>query len=238
MKLIPSIDIIDGKCVRLVKGDYKMKKIYSDDLVSIAKSFEDAGVEYLHVIDLDGAQQRRIVNHKIVGEIARKTKLKIDFGGGINSDDDVKMAFDHGVNQVISGTVAAHNPELFFHWFETYGAEKIILAADCKNRKISTHAWQDVSSHDITEFIRRYVNAGVQYVICTDISRDGMLEGCAIDLYKKLMDEIEFYLIASGGVSSMEDIFELQEIGCDGCIFGKSFYENRISLSQISSFCA
>lgn len=233
MKLIPSIDIIEGQCVRLYKGDYNAKKVYDGSPLDIAKSFEDVGVEYLHIIDLDGARQKTIVNSKIVSTIAQQTNLKIDFGGGITSDDDVKKAFDCGVNQVISGSVAAKNPDLFLSWVEQYGPEKMILAADARNGKIAIDAWQNDSSLQVIEFIHDFVGKGVKHVICTDIGKDGTLEGCALDLYIDLMKNQDFELIASGGVSDIEDIRQLEKIGCPAVIFGRAFYEGKITLSEI-----
>jgi len=237
MRIIPAIDIIEGKCVRLTKGDYSTKKIYNEDPLEVAKSFEAVGIEYLHLVDLDGAKSKHIVNHKILEKIASKTTLKIDFGGGLKSDKDLQIAFESGANQITGGSIAVKNPQLFESWIHTYGNEKIILGADCKDEKIATNGWQEESDLEIIPFIENYKTKGVQYVICTDISKDGMLEGPSFELYKKIIKSIpNFNLIASGGISKIDEFPKLKKMGCEGVILGKAIYENRISLKQIEQF--
>ena len=236
MRIIPAIDVIDGKCVRLSKGDYNTKKIYNEDPLEVAKAFEDAGIEYLHLVDLDGAKAKQIVNQSVLENISSKTTLKFDFGGGLKSDEDVKIAFESGANQITGGSIAAKEPEVFIKWIEQYGSEKIILGADCKDRKIATNGWLETSDMDVIDFIQEYEKKGIQYVISTDIAKDGMLEGTSYDLYSEIMEKTGVNLIASGGVSCMEDVIELQKIGCEGVIIGKAIYENRISLSELTQF--
>lgn len=236
MRIIPAIDIIDGKCVRLSKGDYDTQKIYSENPLEIAKSFEDNGINYLHVVDLDGAKAQHIVNYKVLEDICSKTSLKVDFGGGLKSDEDLKIAFESGVNQVTGGSIAVKQPEVFKSWLHQYGSEKIILGADCKNRKIATNGWTESADVDVVDFIVGYEKEGVSYVICTDISKDGMLGGTANDLYKEIMDRTDVKLIASGGVSDIEDLYLLHEIGCEGAILGKAIYEGRITLEALAKF--
>ncbi len=237
MRIIPAIDIIDGKCVRLTKGDYTTQKVYNEKPVEVAKQFEDAGLAYLHLVDLDGAKSKHIVNHKVLLEIATKTKLKVDFGGGIKSNEDIKIAFDNGALQITGGSVAVSTPELFLSWLETYGADKIILGADFKNRKIATSGWHKKSELDVVDFIKAFESKGVDYVICTDISKDGMLGGTSNEIYKEILVATKIKLIASGGVSSLQDLETLKEIGCDGAIIGKAIYEGKISLKELSALC-
>src|SRR5574344_803411 len=227
MIIIPAIDIIDGKCVRLTKGDYDIKKIYSDNPLDIAKGFEDAGITRLHLVDLDGAKAKHIVNHKVLETIASKTKLVIDFGGGLKSDDALRIAFESGASMVTGGSIAVKDRETFLHWIETYGAEKIILGADAKDKMIAVSGWQEVSELPILDFIESYTSRGIQKVISTDIARDGMLTGPSIHLYKEIMDKFPtLELIASGGIATMKDIYELNEMGVPGVITGKAIYEN------------
>ena len=233
MRIIPAIDIIGGKCVRLTRGDYHSEKIYRDSPLEVAKELEAHGMQYLHLVDLDGARSKHIVNYKTLYRIATHTSLKIDFGGGIKSDDDVRIAFENGAAQITGGSVAAECPEMFERWLEYFGSEKIILGADSNDRKIATHGWQQQSEIDVVDFISDYASKGVRYVICTDIDKDGMLQGTAIDLYKQIIDNIDVKLIASGGVSSIHDLETLQDIGCDGAIIGKAIYEGRISLAEL-----
>ncbi len=233
MRIIPAIDIINGKCVRLTKGDYSTEKIYREDPLDAAKEFEDAGLQYLHLVDLDGAKSSRIINHKTLHKIASQTNLKIDFGGGLKSDEDIRIAFENGANQVTGGSIAVKNPEIFQSWLQQYGSEKIILGADCNNRMIATHGWLESSSLDVIDFIQEYEKKGVKYVICTDISKDGMLEGTSNDLYKEILEKTKIKLIASGGVSSIEDLHLLKEIGCEGAIVGKAIYEGKIDLKEL-----
>lgn len=236
MRIIPAIDIIDGKCVRLTKGDYSTKKIYNENPLEVAKEFEANGIQYLHLVDLDGAKSKHIVNHKILENIASKTDLKIDFGGGLKSDDDLRIAFECGANQITGGSIAANNPDVFLNWLLKYGSDKIILGADCKNRKIATNGWLEASELDVVDFIKDYESKGIDYVICTDISKDGMLEGTSNELYKEIISKSEVKLIASGGVSSIQDLVKVQEIGCEGAILGKAIYEGNISLRELSRF--
>ncbi|MCP9200640.1 1-(5-phosphoribosyl)-5-[(5-phosphoribosylamino)methylideneamino]imidazole-4-carboxamide isomerase [Gramella sp. GC03-9] len=237
MRIIPAIDIIEGKCVRLSKGDYDTKKIYNENPLEVAKSFEDHGIEYLHLVDLDGAKSKHIVNHKILEQIASKTSLKVDFGGGLKSDKDLKIAFDSGANQITGGSIAVKDAETFQGWLEKYGSEKIILGADAKNRKIAVSGWLEDSDEEIIPFIQNYEKKGMKFVICTDISKDGMLQGPSFDLYEEIISETEnISLIASGGISKFDELPKLEELGCEGVIIGKAIYENRISLKQLESY--
>lgn len=233
MRIIPAIDIIDGKCVRLTKGDYSTKKVYNENPLEVAKAFEAHGIKYLHLVDLDGAKSKHIVNYKILEQLATQTSLHIDFGGGLKTDKDLKIAFDCGAIQVTGGSIAANNPEQFLKWLERYGSDKIILGADCKDRKISTHGWQETSELDVIDFIKNYYTKNIKYVICTDIAKDGMLQGTSNDLYKEILAEVPIKLIASGGVSSMNDIHKLKDIDCEGVIIGKAIYEGKISLNEL-----
>lgn len=234
MRIIPAIDIIDGKCVRLTKGDYNTKKIYNENPLEVAKEFEDNGIQYLHVVDLDGAKSKHIVNYKILEQIASKTNLKIDFGGGLKSDEDLKTAFESGAHQITGGSIAANNQTQFLNWLATYGNDKIILGADCLNRKIATNGWLKSSELDILDFIKNYEAEGIINVICTDISKDGMLQGASNELYQEILGATEINLIASGGVSNIDDLVNLKEIGCEGAILGKAIYEGNISLKELS----
>jgi len=237
MRIIPAIDIINGKCVRLTKGDYSTQKIYNENPLEIAREFEDSGIQYLHLVDLDGAKSKHIVNHKILHEIATQTKLKIDFGGGLKSNEDLKIAFENGASQITGGSVAANDPALFLEWLTIYGAEKIILGADCINRKIATHGWLESSEIEVVDFINEYKKKGVNYVICTDIAKDGMLQGTSNELYIEILSKTKIALIASGGVSSMADLLKLKEIKCDGAIIGKAIYEKKITLKELRELC-
>lgn len=236
MRIIPAIDIIDGKCVRLTKGDYSTKKIYNENPLEIAKMFEDYGIKYLHLVDLNGAKSKHIINHKVLNDIATKTSLKIDFGGGIKSDEDARIAFDNGASQITGGSIAVEKPEVFRRWIKTYGANKIILGADSNNRKIATNGWTQESHMDVVDFISDNVKFGVNYVICTDISKDGMLQGASEELYKEILSKVNIKLIASGGVTSINDLHELKRIGCEGAIIGKAIYEAKISMDDLLSF--
>lgn len=237
MRIIPAIDIIDGKCVRLTQGDYEQKKIYNENPLEVAKEFQDAGIQYLHVVDLDGAKAKSIVNWKTLETLANQTQLTIDFGGGIKKEEDLKVAFNSGAAQVTVGSAAAQDPESFFTWLKAYGADKIILGADAKDEKIAINGWQESTSKDLTAFLGDNHEQGAIYSVITDISKDGMLEGPATDLYARLMKEFpEMKLIASGGISGIEDLQPLKDIGMDGVIIGKAIYENRISLKQLEEF--
>lgn len=233
MRVIPAIDIIDGQCVRLSKGDYSTKKIYNENPLEVAREFEANGIEYLHLVDLDGAKSKRIVNQNILEQIATKTNLKIDFGGGLKSNEDVKIAFESGASQITGGSIAAKQPSTFLNWLETYGPDKVILGADYQNRKIATDGWLQKSDLDVLEFIKAYEQKGAKYVISTDISKDGMLQGPSFDLYQEVLEQTNIDLIASGGVSSIEDVIALKRINCEGVIIGKAFYEGRISMDEL-----
>ncbi len=233
IELIPAIDIIEGKCVRLAKGDYAQKTVYADDPVAMALQFEEAGVQRLHVVDLDGAKSRHIVNVEVLRKLARETKLTIDFGGGIKTDEDIEKAFDSGASMVTVGSVAVTQPERFAHWMEKYGDSRMILGADVRNGKISINGWLEDSEEDLLPFLRRYIDMGVTNVLCTEISRDGMLQGPAISLYQEVMKAYpSLHLIASGGVSSEEDIEALDAAGIPAVVFGKAYYEGRIDLKK------
>ena len=235
MRIIPAIDIIDGKCVRLSKGDYDTKKIYNENPVEVAKEFEDFGIQYLHLVDLDGAKAKKIINQKVIENIAKKTNLIIDFGGGIRSEEDLQKAFDSGAKKVTLGSIAVVNPELCLDWLEKFGAEKLILGADCLDRKIKTSGWLENSETDVVDFIKEYQKKGFREVVCTDISKDGMLQGPSTALYQEIIENSTIELIASGGISNIEDVQKMKEIGCAGTIIGKAIYEGRISLEDLRS---
>ena len=237
MRLIPAIDIIEGKCVRLSKGDYNTKKVYNENPLYVAKTFEANGIEYLHLVDLDGAKSRHIVNYKVLENICTKTNLKVDFGGGLKSDEDIRIAFESGATQITGGSIAVKQPNTFKGWLNKYGSNKIILGADCKDRKIATTGWLETSELDVVDFIKQYEQEGANYVICTDIAKDGMLQGASNELYKEIIDESDVNLIASGGVSNINDLIQLKELGCEGAIVGKAFYEGKITLTQLQELC-
>ena len=237
MRIIPAVDIINGQCVRLTKGDYDTKKVYNENPLEVAKVFEDSGIQHLHVVDLDGAKASHIVNYRVLESIASKTNLKIDFGGGLKSDEDLKIAFDSGAHQITGGSIAVKNPEVFENWISKFGADKIILGADCKYEKIAISGWQEDSDLEVIPFIKGYQSKGISYVICTDISKDGMLEGPSFHLYSNIINEsMDIKLIASGGISKYDELPQLRDIGCEGVIVGKAIYENRISLKEIEQF--
>jgi phosphoribosylformimino-5-aminoimidazole carboxamide ribotide isomerase len=237
MRIIPAIDIIDGKCVRLTKGDYSTQKIYNGNPLEVAKEFEANGIKYLHLVDLDGAKSKRIINHKVLNEISTKTSLKIDFGGGIKSNEDLKIAFENGASQITGGSVAVNNPALFLEWLDEYGNDKIILGADFIYRKIATQGWQKSSEIDVIDFIKDYESKNIKYVICTDISKDGMLQGPSTGLYAEILEQTNVKIIASGGVSSLKDLETLKELGCEGAIIGKAIYEGKIKLDELIRLC-
>lgn len=237
MRIIPAIDIIEGQCVRLSKGAYHTKKTYSNNPLDIAKSFEDNGIKYLHLVDLDGAKSSHIINHKVLELICSKTNLTVDFGGGIKSDDDIRIAFESGAFQVTGGSIAVKEPAIFKSWLKKYSPHKINLGADCLARKIATAGWLDSSDEDVVAFIKKYEKQGVRNVICTDISKDGMLQGPSNELYKEIIAESKVNLIASGGVSQIEDLHTLNRIGCEGAIIGKAIYEGNITLKQLQELC-
>ena len=243
MRIIPAIDIIDGKCVRLTKGDYDTKKVYNENPLEVAKMFEASGIQYLHLVDLDGAKAQHIVNYKVLEQISAKTKLRIDFGGGLKSDEDLHIAFNSGANQITGGSIAVKDPKTFEGWIAKYGGEKIILGADSNNGKIAISGWQENSMEEVIPFIKNYQKKSIQYVICTDIAKDGMLEGPSYDLYKQIIEECtnsssgqSIKLIASGGISTFDELPKLKDMGCEGVIIGKAIYENRISLKQLENF--
>ncbi|MET3025947.1 1-(5-phosphoribosyl)-5-[(5-phosphoribosylamino)methylideneamino]imidazole-4-carboxamide isomerase [Flavobacterium sp. UW10123] len=237
MRIIPAIDIIEGKCVRLSKGDYDTKIIYNENPLEVAKSFEAHGIEYLHLVDLDGAKSSKIVNYKILEQIATQTSLKIDFGGGLKSDDDLRIAFESGANQITGGSIAVKNRAIFEKWISQYGSDKIILGADAKDEKIAVSGWLEESNEDLVPFIQDYQSKGIQYVICTDIAKDGMLQGPSFDLYSKILAEAKgVKLIASGGISTFDELPKLAELGCEGTIIGKAIYEGRITLKQLENY--
>lgn len=236
IELIPAIDIIDGKCVRLSKGEYDSKKVYNENPLEVAKEFEANGLKRLHVVDLDGAASKHIVNYRTLEQLAGHTSLTIDFGGGIKTDDDLHIAFDSGAQMVTLGSIAIKNPELFERWLKTYGNERIILGADAKNGKIAVSGWKEESETELMDFLARYITKGVSKVLCTDISRDGMMEGPATDLYHEIMQaHPDIHLIASGGVSNIDDIYRLDEAGIPAVVFGKAIYEGRIRLKELTS---
>lgn len=236
MRIIPAIDIINGKAVRLCKGDYATSKVYNEDPVEVAKAFEAEGIQYLHLVDLDGAKAGKIINHAVLEKIALNTKMKIDFGGGIQSTEDVETAFSAGASQLCFGSIAVKKTVLFLEWLTKYSSDKIILSADAKNRMIATNGWLTASALDVIDFIKGSETKGINYVMCTDISKDGMLQGPSIDLYTDIIEATKVKLIASGGISSMEDIKAVDDLGCEAVVIGKAIYENRISLKELSAY--
>lgn len=236
IELIPAIDIIDGKCVRLTKGDYGQKKVYNDDPVAQAKEFEKLGMKRLHVVDLDGAKAKHVVNVDVLRGITAATGLKVDFGGGIKSDDDIEKAFAAGASLVTIGSIAVSQPDTFMRWLDRYGADKVILGADVRNGLVSINGWKEDTSEKLLPFLARYVKAGVKNVLCTEISRDGTLSGPSTDLYLEVMEAFPgIHLIASGGVGRNEDIIELDEAGIPAVVFGKAWYEGKINLEELKA---
>lgn len=237
IEIIPAIDIIDGKCVRLSQGDYNQKTVYNSDPLEVAKAFEDNGIKRLHVVDLDGAKAQHIVNYNVLERLATRTSLVIDFGGGLKTNKDLDIAFECGAQMITGGSIAVKNPEVFISWIEKYGPDRIILGADVKDRKIAVSGWMEKSEMELEPFVSGYVDKGVRKVITTDISKDGMLQGPSFDLYKEMMRQISgIYLIASGGVSQIDDIIALDEAGVPAVIFGKAIYEGKIKLSDLQRF--
>ena len=237
IELIPAIDIINGQCVRLTKGDYQQKTVYRDTPAEVAKEFEEIGFRRLHVVDLDGAKSRHIVNCEVLRRVTTETRLTVDFGGGIKTDEDIEKAFAAGAAMVTVGSIAVTKPDLFMGWLEKYGPERMILGADVRHGKISINGWKEDSTEDLLPFLRKYIEAGVRTVLCTEISKDGTLAGPAIDLYKRVMDTYpELHLIASGGVSSKEDIEALDAAGIPAVVFGKAIYEGRIDLRELINY--
>lgn len=237
IEIIPAIDIIDGKCVRLSQGDYEQKKVYNENPMEVAKMFEDVGVRRLHLVDLDGAKAQHIVNYKVLEKITSATSLTVDFGGGLKSDDDLRIAFECGAKMITGGSIAVKSPDVFRSWIDKFGSERIILGADVKNEKIAVGGWLETTDADLLPFIQSYKKSGIDKVVCTDISKDGMLQGPSTELYKKILSEMpDLYLIASGGVSSMQDIENLQEAGVPAVITGKAIYEGKIKMDDLAKF--
>jgi phosphoribosylformimino-5-aminoimidazole carboxamide ribotide isomerase len=261
MRIIPAIDIIDGKCVRLSQGDYNQKTIYNEDPLEVAKEFEANGIEYLHLVDLDGAKNSHVVNWKVLENIAAQTGLKVDFGGGVKTNEDLKIVFESGAKQATGGSIAVKNPDLFAEWIITYGADKMILGADAMNGMIATHGWLESSELEVVAFIKEWNRKNINYVICTDIAKDGMLAGPSYDLYREILridkqhpanietprqsgnvqvastvigNEIK--LIASGGVTTIQDVIHLKDLGCEGAIIGKAIYEGRITFKELRDY--
>lgn len=237
MRIIIAIDIIDGKCVRLTKGDYNTSKVYNCDPLEVARQIEESGIQYIHLVDLDGARIGQVVNHKILEMITAKTSLNVDFGGGLRSYDDLEIAFNNGAKQVTVGSSAVNHPDIFMHWLSEFGSEKFILGADSIGRKISINGWMNNTKLDIVDFVRGYSEKGVSYSICTDIEKDGMLEGPSLGLYKDILAATRINLIASGGITTMRDIEDLKVAGCEGSIIGKAVYEGRLTLKELGKLC-
>lgn len=237
MRIIVAIDIIGGKCVRLTRGDFSTKKIYNEDPLAVALEMEDNGIEYLHLVDLDGAKNKKIENIKVLEKIAAKTRLRIDFGGGLRTYDDLITIFNAGAKQVTAGSIAVTDPLLFLDWLSRLGQEKLILGADCIDGKVATNGWMENSDKDVISFISDYRSKGVKYTICTDISKDGMLQGPSTDLYKEILSTVKINLIASGGISSVKDIESVKEAGCEGAIIGKAIYEGKLSFKTLGELC-
>jgi phosphoribosylformimino-5-aminoimidazole carboxamide ribotide isomerase len=236
-QIIPAIDVIGGQCVRLTQGDYGQKSVYHNDPLEIAKAFEGAGISRLHLVDLDGAKEKKIVNHKVLERIATQTNLHIDFGGGVQSNEMIDLAFSLGAKQITAGSIAVKNPELVLSWFEKYGADKIILGADAKNEQIAVSGWQENSNLSVYDFVSDYVQKGAKYIISTDVAKDGLLQGPSFDLYKNLQKQNSgLNIIASGGVSNLEDLQQLKAMNLFGVIVGKAFYEGKITLEQLAQF--
>ena len=237
IELIPAIDLIDGKCVRLSQGDYGSKRVYNENPIEVALELEAHGIQRLHIVDLDGAASQHVVNYRTLDQIAGRTSLKIDFGGGIKSDEDLAIAFDNGAQMVTLGSVAVKHPDLFDRWLARYGSEKIILGADTRNGKIAVNGWKEESVQELMPFLADYTARGITKVLCTDISKDGMLEGPATGLYKEILTiHPDIHLIASGGISCMDDIRTLDKAGIPAVVFGKALYEGRITLNELSNY--
>lgn len=237
IKIIPAIDIIEGKCVRLTQGDYSKKKSYHDHPLEVAKRFESFGIKRLHVVDLDGAKEKKVVNHKVLEDICSKTNLTVDFGGGIQSDDDIRIAFECGASQITGGSIAVKNKDLFGKWISKYGGEKIILGTDTKEKKIAVHGWQETSDIWLWDILEEYLAIGIKYTVSTDVAKDGLLEGPSFDLYKEMQDRFPLLqIIASGGVADIHDVEKLNEMNVYGVIIGKAIYEERIQLEDLKAF--
>ncbi|WP_298389816.1 1-(5-phosphoribosyl)-5-[(5-phosphoribosylamino)methylideneamino]imidazole-4-carboxamide isomerase [Hydrotalea sp.] len=239
MQIIPAIDIIDGKCVRLTEGDYQQKKIYNENPLEVAKMFEDAGIQRLHLVDLDGAKNSGVMNWKVLEAIAVNTRLAIDFGGGIKTGEDVQLVLNAGATYVTVGSIAVKNQALFTEWLQQFGVKKFLLGADVKNGCIAIHGWLETTNVQVKDFMAIYLALGVQQIFCTDVSKDGRMEGPSIELYQHLISNLpNLQLIASGGVSTLQDLIHLKAIGCSGAIIGKAIYENKISLNDLVQFNA
>ena len=237
IEIIPAIDLIDGKCVRLTRGDYERKKIYNEDPLEVAKMFAGAGITRLHLVDLDGAKAQHIVNHKVLERICSSTNLIVDFGGGLKSDKDLQIAFECGASMITGGSIAVKNPDIFNNWINSFGSEKIILGADVMDEKVAVTGWTETTDRVLIPFLKNYIDKGITKIICTDISKDGMLEGPAFELYEKILGEFpQIYLIASGGVSSMADIEKLNNANVPAVILGKAIYEGKVKLNELSVF--
>lgn len=239
MEIIPAIDIIEGKCVRLTHGDYAQKKIYNEHPLEVARQFEDAGLQRLHLVDLDGAKEGKVKNWKVLETLAGKTSLVIDFGGGIKSEKDVQIVFDSGAALATVGSMAVKEKETFVQWLQKWGAEKFLLGADVKGEKLTISGWMEQTEIWIYDFMEEYIQKGVQQIFCTDVSKDGALEGPSTELYKSIVQKFpELHFIASGGVSSLDDLYLLQDIGCKGVIIGKAIYEGRVQLANLTKLNA
>jgi phosphoribosylformimino-5-aminoimidazole carboxamide ribotide isomerase len=239
IEIIPAIDLIEGKCVRLTQGDYSKKTIYNENPVDVAMKFEDAGIKRLHLVDLDGAKEKKVVNWKVLERIASKTKLHIDFGGGVQSDDDLKVVFESGAKQVTGGSIAVKQPDVFENWLAVYGGDKIILGADAKKEKVAVSGWEEGTEIWVYDFVEKWVEKGAKYTISTDVAKDGLLQGPSFDLYKNMQDKCpDLNIIASGGISGLEDVEKLAEMNIYGVIIGKAIYENKISLADLQRFIA
>lgn len=237
IRIIPAIDIIDGKCVRLSEGDFDRKKVYDQDPVNVAQRFEEAGVSHLHLVDLDGARQKKIVNWAVLENIASKTDLQIDFGGGVQSDQDLRTAFDCGAQQITAGSIAVKEESVVLQWLEEYGSEKIILGADSKEGKIAVSGWTEITVLNLHRFLSKYVDRGIRYAICTDVTKDGLLQGTNLNMYRAIKQKLpHLFLIASGGVTQIDEIESLDRIGVNGVIIGKALYEGQIELSQLKDY--
>jgi phosphoribosylformimino-5-aminoimidazole carboxamide ribotide isomerase len=237
MRIIAAMDIIDGACVRLAQGDYSRKTVYDSDPLDVAKEMEEHGIKYLHLVDLDGAREGKIRNHGVLEAIAHNTGLKVDFSGGIRSDDDLRTVFSCGASQVTCGSIAVTTPALFLQWLQEFGPERIILGADFRNRKVATAGWITESDSEIISFLRYFRKKGVIYAMCTDIEKDGMLDGPSFDIYREIVAIGGLSLIASGGITSAADIITLRDAGCEGAIIGRAIYEGKISLAELAALC-
>lgn len=237
--IIPAIDLIEGKCVRLTQGDYGQKTIYNENPLEVAKQFEDAGLTHLHLVDLDGAKAKKVINWKVLEQIATQTQLHIDFGGGVQSDDDLRIVFDSGAKQVTGGSIAVKNPDLFETWLNQHGGDKMILGADARNERVAVSGWEEGTGLWVYDFVQQWVEKGAKYTISTDVAKDGLLQGPSFDLYKNLQEHCpELNIIASGGVSNISDIERLAEMNLFGVIVGKAIYEGRVKLAELTRWVA